>query len=61
EPLGTDSKHRRKGLSKALINEGINRLIEKGIKKLYVGSDQDFYKAIGFKEDAAFNVYRIEK
>ncbi|AUD64628.1 hypothetical protein BK011_02635 [Tenericutes bacterium MZ-XQ] len=50
EPLGTVPKHRKLGLAKALIYEGMNRLLKKGAHKLYVGSNQEAYKKIGFKE-----------
>lgn len=48
EPVGTIPKYRRKGLGKAVIYEGINRIKALGARKMYVGSSQDFYLSIGF-------------
>ena len=50
EPLATDPDHRRMGLAKAAVWEGIRRCADEGAEVVYVGSDQLFYKAIGFKE-----------
>jgi len=36
------------GLAKAVIYEGLNRIIKKGATKAFVGSDQQFYQKIGF-------------
>lgn len=49
EPVGTIPKYRKMGLGKAVIYEGINRIRAMGAKKVYVGSDQQFYHSIGFK------------
>jgi predicted N-acetyltransferase YhbS len=49
EPVGTIPEFRRKGLAFWLIDEGERRVSKLGARKLYVGSDQDFYRAIGFK------------
>jgi predicted N-acetyltransferase YhbS len=49
EPVGTIPKYRRIGLGKAVVYEGINRAIKKGARRIYVGSDQQFYLSIGFK------------
>ena len=48
EPVGTIPKYRGLGLGKAVIFEGINRIRNLGAKKMYVGSDQQFYRSIGF-------------
>lgn len=48
EPVGTVPEYRRKGLAKALIDEGTRRLEKLGAEMLFVGSDQEFYRAIGF-------------
>jgi predicted N-acetyltransferase YhbS len=36
-------------LAKAVVYEGMNRLKARGIAYVLVGSNQDFYHAIGFK------------
>lgn len=56
EPVGCDPAHRRKGLAKACIYEGINRLYAMGAKEIFVGSSLQFYKSIGFTEVARANV-----
>ena len=50
EPVATDPDYRRMGLGKAAVMEGIRRCGELGATVAYVGSDQDFYKALGFKK-----------
>lgn len=54
EPVATDPVYRRMGLGKACVLEGIRRCGMLGATVAYVGSDQEFYKAIGF-EKAYFN------
>lgn len=49
EPVATDPDYRRMGLGRACVWEGIRRCAELGATVAYVGSDQEFYKAIGFK------------
>ncbi|MFN2187483.1 MAG: GNAT family N-acetyltransferase [Candidatus Promineifilaceae bacterium] len=49
EPLATDPEYRRMGLAKAAVWEGIRRCAEEGADVVYVGSDQLFYQALGFK------------
>lgn len=50
EPVATDPDFRRMGLGKAAVLEGIRRCGALGATVAYVGSDQEFYKAIGFKK-----------
>jgi GNAT superfamily N-acetyltransferase len=50
EPVATDPDYRRLGLGKAAVLEGIRRCGALGATVAYVGSDQEFYKAIGFKK-----------
>lgn len=57
EPVGTHYDYRRKGLGTAAIYEACNRALKNGIKKVFVGSDQSFYKAIGFKYHSQDDVY----
>jgi GNAT superfamily N-acetyltransferase len=54
EPVATDPVYRRMGLGKACVLEGIRRCGVSGAAIAYVGSDQGFYKSIGF-EKAYFN------
>ena len=48
EPVATDPDYRRRGLGKAAVLEGMRRCAELGAERCYVGSDQEFYHAIGF-------------
>jgi len=50
EPVATIPDYRRMGLGKAAVLEGIRRCGALGAKVAYVGSDQDFYLALGFRE-----------
>jgi ribosomal protein S18 acetylase RimI-like enzyme len=50
EPVATDPAYRRMGLGKAAVLEGIRRCRALGAEIAYVGSDQAFYQAIGFKK-----------
>lgn len=49
EPVATDPRYRRSGLGKAAVLEGIRRCGALGATVAYVGSDQAFYQAIGFR------------
>ncbi|MBN1410972.1 MAG: GNAT family N-acetyltransferase [Spirochaetales bacterium] len=49
EPVGTIPMYRKRGLGRAVIYEGINRAMNLGAERIIVGSDQPFYKAIGFQ------------
>jgi len=49
EPVATDPDYRRMGLGKAAVLEGIRRCVGLGAMVAYVGSDQEFYKSMGFK------------
>ncbi len=50
EPVATDPDFRRMGLGKAAVWEGVRRCGLSGATVAFVGSDQEFYKAIGFKK-----------
>jgi len=60
EPLGTISTYHKKGLGKALLHEGINRLKDLGAQKLHVGSDEEFYKKIGFTRESITEIWEKE-
>jgi len=49
EPVATDPDYRRMGLGKAAVLESIRRAAAMGANVAWVGSDQEFYKAIGFE------------
>lgn len=50
EPVATDPTYRRMGLGKAAVLEGIRRCAQRGASVAYVGSNQAFYQAIGFRK-----------
>ncbi len=62
EPVGTVPEYRKRGLARLLIAEGERRLERLGAERLFVGSDQEFYKAVGFRVIARQDVweYRAE-
>ncbi len=57
EPVGTVPAYRKRGLARLLIAEGERRLERLGAKRLFVGSDQEFYKAVGFRVIARQDVW----
>lgn len=48
EPVATDPDFRLMGLATAAMREGMRRCSHLGADVVYVGSDQDFYRANGF-------------
>jgi len=48
EPVASDPEYRRMGLGKAAVLEGIRRCGELGAVVAYVGSNLNFYLALGF-------------
>jgi GNAT superfamily N-acetyltransferase len=49
EPVATVPEYRRKGLGRAAVYEGIQRVSRLGATKVLVGSSQQFYYSIGFR------------
>lgn len=58
EPVGTHADFQKMGLASSVVAEGLNRIAKEGAKKAFVGSSQDFYKAIGFKQIYNYNIWR---
>jgi predicted N-acetyltransferase YhbS len=50
EPVGTHPDFRRKGFGREVVMEGIRRAAAFGAEKVWVGSGQRFYEAIGFQK-----------
>jgi len=50
EPVATDPAYRRLGLGRAAVLEGIRRCASLGATVAYVGSDQPFYRSMGFRK-----------
>lgn len=57
EPVGTIPNFRRMGLGHAVIYEAVKRIEKEGALKVYVGSGQDFYGAIGFERKYKSNIW----
>jgi predicted N-acetyltransferase YhbS len=57
EPVATDPDFRRMGLGKAAVLEGIRRCGLLGATVAFVGSDQEFYKAMGFRKSFERNCW----
>jgi len=49
EPVCTHAGFRRRGFGRAVVMEGIRRVVALGAEKVQVGSGQPFYEAIGFQ------------
>ncbi|MFC2077202.1 GNAT family N-acetyltransferase [Candidatus Bipolaricaulota bacterium] len=58
EPVATDPDYRRIGLGTAVVLEGIRRCAAEGATTAYVGSDQEFYKSMGFVECQSQSLWR---
>ena len=50
EPVGTVPAYRRRGLARAAVLEGLHRAAALGAERAWVGSNQAFYKTLGFQE-----------
>ncbi len=57
EPVATDPGYRRLGLARAVVLETLRRVRADGAEVAWVGSDQEFYKAIGFKKKFQRNLW----
>jgi GNAT superfamily N-acetyltransferase len=58
EPVGTHEDYRFQGLGRAVIYEGLNRVKNMEIEKVFVGSTQEFYEKIGFKKEICINLWQ---
>lgn len=61
EPVATVPEHRQKGLSKICIYKAIQAVKKDGAKNIYVGSNQIFYKKIGFQELEPAKWFKLNK
>jgi len=48
EPVGTIPEYRRMGLAREAVYEAMRRVVARGANRVFVGSTQPFYRAIGF-------------
>jgi len=58
EPVATDPDYRRRGLGTAVVLEAARRCVAEGATAAYVGSDQPFYRAMGFRPVYAHRIWR---
>jgi len=58
EPVATDPDYRRRGLGTAVVLEGVRRCAAEGATIAYVGSDQLFYRSMGFEPSAIHALWR---
>lgn len=58
EPMATDPAYRKMGLGRAALHEGIRRVRERGCKRVFVGSSQQFYYSVGFRPCATASLWR---
>ncbi len=57
EPVATDPDYRRMGLGRATVLETLRRIQADGAEVAWVGSDQEFYTAIGFEKRFQRNLW----
>lgn len=57
EPMATDPAYRKMGLGRAALHEGIRRVRERGCKRVFVGSSQQFYYSVGFRPCATATLW----
>jgi mycothiol synthase len=58
EPIGTHPRHRRRGLGRAVILEGLRRLQSLGATTAYVRPDEATAELVGFYEACGFRIGR---
>jgi predicted N-acetyltransferase YhbS len=57
EPVATDPDYRRMGLGRAAVLETARRVQAEGARVAWVGSDHDFYMALGFEKKFQRNLW----
>lgn len=61
EPMRVEEAHARRGLARAMLTEGLDRLVKRGMTRLKVGFETDaaraLYVGVGFRPDAALRNY----
>jgi len=58
EPVATDPDYRRMGLGTAVVLEGVRRCAAEGATIAYVGSNQPFYRSMGFEVCGMHGLWR---
>lgn len=65
EPMRVEERFQRRGLAKALIEEGVDRLAQRGIKRAKVGYSTDaaraLYTSAGFRVTATARAYSLKR
>lgn len=57
EPVATDPDHRRRGLARIVVLEGIHRCGELGAEEVYVGADMPLYLSLGFERIQRWSIW----
>ena len=60
EPVGTHPDYRLRGFGRAVVMEGVRRVAALGAEKVWVGSGQQFYEAIGFHKEYVSHTWTKE-
>ena len=62
EPMRVEDDHQRRGLARALLTEGLDRVVRKGARRLKVGFDGEagrrLYEGAGFRVTSMTRAYR---
>lgn len=61
EPVCTVPQYRGRGIAKAVLFEALKRSYGLGARKVYVISEMDFYKRLGFKQYSHYTFYWYKK
>jgi predicted N-acetyltransferase YhbS len=63
EPMRVEDAHQRRGLARAMLSEGLNRLVKRGMAMLKVGFETDaaraLYVSAGFRPHAVLRSYSM--
>jgi predicted N-acetyltransferase YhbS len=57
EPVATDPDYRRMGLGTAAVRETLRRAAAEGVEVAWVGSEQPFYRAMGFRVTFSWHLW----
>jgi GNAT superfamily N-acetyltransferase len=62
EPVRVEEQYWRRGLARAMLTAGIDRLVQRGARRLKIGYATEpartLYRSIGFRETASASAYR---
>jgi predicted N-acetyltransferase YhbS len=65
EPMRVEDAFQRRGLARALLTEGVERLVQRGARRLKVGYSTEparaLYTGAGFRVAATYTAYRLSR